>query len=241
MSWSWQGASDYMKDGRKKHERPLYDRGLRIWKENRWDPDSDISIGWKYSGVSQTFVTYHKDGTTTIKGGIQTNSWGNSWNTLRGQSVRLTIHRYAGIQVLQRNFNFYLQEDGAALTPAKIQGCRTCSQTGLVDSYCGPIACNKVISQPNGSMICPEHPDAQLASWRSWHYTACEHGFDSGHTLKRSQQCYYCKGTKKRDYGSKPIRTMWDGSPLRLRDGKIINSMPTLLERMLADYVQPIS
>ena len=234
--WLW--ADAFLKGGRKKYERPLYDRSLRIWKENKWDADSPISVGWKYSGSSQTFVTYYKDGTTVIQGNQQPTHWGGSWLPLRSQSVRLTIHRYAGIRVFQRNFKFYLQEDNAIIGPAKIQGCRQCKQTGLVDKWCYPNTCL------NGDgNTCPDHPDYVNASTgfrRGWHYVPCEHGNTIGHTVPRGQTCYACNGTKKRDYGSKPERTQWDGTPLRLRDGKIIKSAATLLERMVADYVEPI-
>jgi hypothetical protein len=237
MAADWQWASTFLAGGRKKYERPLYDRGLRIWKTNKWDPDSDINVGWKY-GSTQTFVTYHKDGTTTIQGNQQPTHWGSNWLPLRSQSVRLTILRYAGIHVSQRNFKFYLTESDAPLTPPKIQGCRTCKQSGLIDSWCHPSPCWDMLDDNT----CPTHPDfVHDDKWRrGWHYNLCPHGQDVGHTQPKGQECYSCGGTKKRDYGSKPERTQWDGTPLRLRDGKIIKSAATLLERMVADYVEPI-
>ena len=238
MSVDWNWADDFLKRGRKKYERPLYDRSLRIWKTNKWDANSDINIGWKYGGNSSSFVTYHKDGTTTIQGSLQTTHWGGTWTPLRNQSVRLTIFRYAGITVLQRNFKFYLEENGAPLTPPKIQGCRRCKQTGLVDSWCSPNTCWDARTTPDNK--CPTHGEAIVNTYRSYHYVPCEHGFDMGHPVTKGQQCYSCGGAKKRDYGSKPERTQWDGTPLRLRDGKIIKSAATLLERMVADYVEPI-
>ena len=228
--WSW--ADDFLKGGRKKYERPLYDRNLRIWRDNKWDASSPIHIGWKYSGHTSSFVTYYKDGTTSIQGPIQTTHWGGGRNPLRSQSVRLTINRYAGIVVLQRNWQFYLQEFDAPLTPPKIQGCRTCSQTGLIDSWCSPDTCFDYDGEK-----CSTHPDAPQpkVSWfRTWHYIPCEHGNEMGHTVKRGQTCYYCNGTKKRDYGSKPFRTLWSGQSLRLRDGKIVQTTSTqsTIERM---------
>jgi hypothetical protein len=74
-----------------------------------------------------------------------------------------------------------------------------------------------------------------------WHSTACVHGLEQGHNVKREFPCMTCNGSKKHDYGSKPYRTMWDGSPIRIRDGKIIKAAPSLLERMIADYAEPIS
>jgi hypothetical protein len=242
MSWSWQGARDFLSGGRKKYERPLYDRSLRIWKENKWDADSPISIGWKYSGNVNKFVTYHKDGTTVIEGGVQNSNWGSTWNVLRSQSVRLTIHRYAGISVSQRNFKFYLQEDDAPLSPPKIQGCRQCKQTGLVDSWCSPTYCWGLQTIQNKA-VCLTHPDTEIdniSARYGRHMIPCPHNQDMGHTVPRGQTCYACNGTRKRDYGSKPERTQWDGTPIRLRDGKIIKSAASLLERMVADYVEPI-
>ena len=240
MALTWQDASDFLSKGRKKYERPLYDRSLRIWKTNKWDANSGINVGWNYGGNSSIFVTYHKDGTTTIQGGLQPTHWGGTWTPLRSQSVRLTIFRYAGITVLQRNFKFYLEENGAPLTPPKIQGCRRCKQTGLVDSWCSPTNCWNA-SGPNNE--CPAHPDATVSIYRSWHYVPCEHGYDMGHNVTKGQQCYSCGGTKKRDYGSKPERTLWSGQPLRLRDGKIIqtNATQSALERMMADVIETVS
>jgi len=244
MACNWDWADDFLKRGRKKYERPLYDRGLRIWKEDKWSPDSDINIGWKYNQQAVKMVTYHKDGTTTING-IQKGTYygGNaSYVILNSQSTRLTIHRYAGIQVFQRNFKFYLQEDNAPLTPAKIQGCRTCKQTGLQDSWCSSTTCWNTQVDDEGQVVCKEHPDALMAaSWRGWHYVPCEHGNNASHVIPKGEPCHYCRGSKKRDYGSKPERTQWDGTPLRLHDGKLIKSPTTLLERMMADYAEPIS
>jgi hypothetical protein len=236
MSWTWDSANDFLKGGRKKYERPLYDRGLRIWKVNRWDPDSDISIGWKWAGTS--FVTYHKDGTQTISGVSVSNAWGGHYNPLRSQSARLTIWRYSGITVKQRNFNFYLIESDPVISPPKIQGCRTCKQSGLVDSWCSQLSCWDSVDGK-----CPTHPDAILFGHRGWHNVPCPHGNDMGHTVPKGQQCYSCGGTKKRDYGSKPQLIPWNGQPIRIRDGQIVKIIPTqsILERMMADVIEIIA
>ena len=244
MIRNWDEASNYLSRGRKKYVRPLYDRGLRIWKENRWDADSPISLGWMFSGNTNTFVTYYKDGTTSISGSNQTTHWGGHWYPLRSQSVRLTIQRYAGIMVFQRNFKFFLQEEDATLSAPKIQGCRKCSQSGLVDGWCYATTCYDGEQGQDGRMYCNTHPDAvfigQQYQYR-WHRTPCQHGLEDHHEVKKSIVCGSCNGTKKRDYGSKPERTVWDGSPLRLRDGKLIKAAASLLERMVADYAEPIS
>jgi len=238
MNYDWNWADNFLKRGRKKYERPLYDRGLRIWKTNKWDADSNINVGYAWNLINP-FVTYHKDGTTTI----QAPTYPHGWSALRGYSTRFTINRYAGIQVLQRNFKFYLEEHDAPLSPVKMQGCRMCSRTGLIDGWCGPSNCYDGVKGEDGKMSCETHPDAEYIGqvWQyNWHMLPCPHNNPKGHKVIRELLCYSCNGVGMRDYGSKPDRTQWDGSPLRLRDGKIIKSAATLLERMVADYVEPI-
>ena len=245
MALTWQDASDFLSKGRKKYERPLYDRGLRIWKTNKWDANSDINVGWKFGGNSNTFVTYHKDGTTTILGSTQHKNWGGTWTPLRSQSVRLTIFRYAGITVLQRNFKFYLEENGAPITPPKIQGCRKCAQTGLVEKFCSSTNCYSAELISNTEIKCSIHPGDITHPQYGYgsHPVPCEHGHIGWHKVPRGQKCSSCNGNKKRDYGSKPERTLWSGQPLRLRDGKIIqtNATQSALERMMADVIETVS
>ena len=227
----------------------MYDRGLRIWKERAWDPDSDLTIGWKYSGTIRPFVTYHKDGTTTIQADSTPSQGGwYGWTPLRSQSVRLTIVRYSGITSLyQRNYKHYIVDKNYDVSPSKIQGCRMCRQSGKVDSWCSPTTCwSGGFNEPrneegNLTFSCPDHTDASVVNpWARYHYVPCEHGEKQGHTVPKGQTCYGCSGTGKRDYGNKPIPLMWDGSPLRLRDGNVIKEPATLLERMIANYVQPV-
>lgn len=236
MYYNWQWADDFLKGGRKKYERPLYDRGLRIFKTNKWDSESDIAISWSWTKATP-FVVYHKDGTTTISAP----TFPHGWSALRGYSNRFTIYRYAGIQVLQRNYKFYLQEDNAPLSPPKIQGCRTCSQSGLVDGWCFSHTCYNGKQGEDGRMHCETHPEAnyigQLHQYR-WHTVPCPHGQSDGHPVKKGIVCGTCGGAKKYDYGSKPERMLWDGTPLKLRDGVIIKSAASQLERMIADNVE---
>jgi hypothetical protein len=234
--WDW--ANRYMLAGRKKYERTLYDRGLRMWRTNKWDINSDIALGWKASWTNaDPFIIYHKDGSTTIQG--QDKSSGPyTWQPLNSYSVRFTIQRYADINVIQHKHKFYLIENNPQISPPKIQGCRTCSQTGLVDGYCYSTSCYKSVATDDGDHYCEEH---DIKTKYRWHECACPHGNTNAHEVKKGFPCNTCNGSKKHDYGSKPHRTMWDGSPLRIRDGKIIKSGPSLLERMIADYAEPIS
>lgn len=233
----YQWASDWLAGGRKKYERPMYDRGLRMWKLNKWKTDSPIGIGWRWQ--SYPFVIYHPDNTITIQAQNPT----GGWNPLFGYSTRFTIRRYSGIADLyQKNFKFHIVEQQAGFTKPKIYGCRQCKQTGLQDVGCYPETCWNVTMDGN-KFICTDHPDVDLSqpSRGRWHYMPCHHGEDQYHLIKNGQTCYYCNGTKKRDYGSKRESILWDGSPLRIQNGKLIKSAATLLERMVADYVEPIA
>jgi hypothetical protein len=232
--WNW--ADTFLKAGRKKYERPLYDRGLRLFKTNKWDADSDINISWAWNTLTP-FVTYHKDGTTTISGP----TYPHGWPTLRSQSVKLTIKRYSGVQVTQRNFKFYLIEDNAPLTPPKIQGCRTCSRTGLVDGWCYEYNCYEGTINSEGKMYCETHPEASYIGQKyqyRWHTMECKHGQTQGHQVTKELRCGTCNGDAVYDYGSKPERMLWTGTPLRIRDGKVIKSAASQLERMIADNVE---
>jgi len=220
-------ASVYLSEGRKKWTRPLYMRGLRLTKRS----NGDIAVNDNWS--SMTPVVYHTDGTVTIEAPTVNTHWGGTWKTLRSQTVRYNILQFSGLKdIKQRNFECYLTFQDAVETPPKIQGCRTCSQTGKVNSWCSSSYCSN-------EWPCAEHPEAvRGASVSSWHKVPCEHGVLNGHEVKQGQQCYSCGGTGKRDYGSKLTTFKWDGSPLRLKDGNITKRPPTELEKRIAAYVQ---
>lgn len=215
-------ASVYLSEGRKKYERPLYMRGLRLIKTG-----TDIHVVDKWAQFSP--VIYHADGTVTIE--APTNSL--RWNPLRSQTVRYNILQFSGIkQIYQKNFQCHVIFQDAVLTPPKIQGCRTCSQTGLIDAWCGSSSCYN-------ELPCAEHPNAAPAnSYARWHHCPCEHGVIGGHMIKRSRPCYSCNGTRKRDYGSRLTSMVWDGSAIKLKDGKLVKREPTELEKRIAAYVK---
>ena len=235
--WTWQLASDYLKGGRKKYIRPLYDRGLYVSKVNRWDPDSDIAINYK-NPYSEPFITYHKDGSITLKS--MSFSQYTNWKPATNYSVRYTIERYAGVRVFQRNFKIYIVEKDPKLSPPKIQGCRTCSQTGRVDGYCYSHTCYGSSQVSDGKWECTEH---NYEGRSRFHTVPCEHGLDQGHNVKRLNICFTCGGTKKHDYGSKPEKILWNGQPIRFLNGKLIQStnINSPLERMMADVVESVS
>lgn len=232
--YNW--AIDYLSRGRKKYIRPLYDRGLYIFKEEKWNPNSDIHVAWR---GGPAFVVYHPDNTTTIQCETQTTTWGGVYNFLHGQGTRFTIARYANLErVFMKNHKPYITELDAGLTPSKIQGCRTCKQTGLVDSWCYSRICYNMMDSAN---LCSEHgrvAEELLLTYGNRHRLPCPHGKLDGHSVPRDQQCFSCLGVRKREYGLKKISLAWDGSPLRLKDGKVIKTPISNLERMVADYVR---
>jgi hypothetical protein len=214
-------ASIYLSEGRKKYERPLYMRGLRLIKTG-----TDIHVLDRWSQF--TPVTYHADGTVTIS--APTN---HGWRTLRSQTVRYNIRQFSGIkEIYQKNFECHLVFQNALVTPAKMQRCRRCKSIGLVDSYCGSKYCYK-------DLPCEEHPDAKKENnYSSIHFYPCEHGLLDGHTVEHGQKCYSCNGMGMRDYGSKLMSMIWDGSPLKLKDGSLVKKEPTELEKRIAAYVK---
>jgi hypothetical protein len=153
---------------------------------------------------------------------------------LRSQGVRQVLREYGGFQdVYQKNYNVYLLEYGYQSTPPKIQGCRSCRSTGKQKLWCSPLQCYSTCGYPDKPIL------NNVYSGRNWHYHACEHGNSKSHQiLSDDQQCWRCKGAGKADYGSKPIAMMWDGSPLRIKHGKVINNQPTALEKAIAAYVK---
>jgi len=232
----WQ---NYIAGGRKKYERTLYDRGYRIQYANKFNKSSDIQIVMPWIS-NHPLITIHPDDTKTIEAPIITvTAWGGTWHPLRSSSVRYTIWKYAAIEVVQRNFNFKLYEKDAKLTPSKIQGCRTCSQTGKIDGWCSPPTCWEG-NTTDGVFNCPSHPEAtQINSYSNYHSLSCEHGNVMGHIVKRRDQCYACQGTRKRDYGNKRVSLSWDGSPIKVKEGNIVKKPLTDLERIVAAYVGP--
>lgn len=222
-------AKMWLDGGRKKWERPLYIRHLRVYKR----PNGiAISAPW----YKQDLITYHPDGTVTIQAPSQQSHWGGSWSPLRSQTTRRNILDFSGIQAIeQRNFNCYITFTDAPTTPPKIQGCRVCKQRGKVDGWCSAVYCDNDSS-------CKLHPETASSIGniyrRSWHHTECEHGKLGGHSTPLTEECYACKGTRKRDYGSKLVTYLWDGSPLKLKDGKLVKQPPTELEKRIAAYVK---
>jgi len=231
----------YLANGRKKYERTLYDRGYRIQYANKFNKSSDIQIVMPWIS-NYPLITIHPDNTRTLESpGIVGTAWGGSWHPLRSYSVRFTIYKYTGVEVVQRNFKFKLYEKDAKLTPTKIQGCRTCSQTGRIDGWCNSTACWQIDSETKN---CSVHIDLELTEadiQRGRHLLPCEHGNLTGHTVKRGQQCYSCSGTGKRDYGNKRVSLPWDGSPIKIENGNIVKKPLTDLERIVAAYAGPTS
>jgi hypothetical protein len=232
----------YLSNGRKKYERTLYDRGYRIQYANKFNKSSDIQIVMPWVN-NYPLITIHPDNIRTLQSpGTVTTHWGGTWDPLRAYSVRFTIFKYTGIEVVQRNFQFKLYEQDAKLTPSKIQGCRMCSQTGKIDGYCNSPICweGEIVDEV---FSCPDHPEAiQFNAYTRYHSLPCEHGhIGQGHTVKRRDQCYSCGGVGRREYGGKKVSVPWDGSPIRVQNGNIYKQPLTDLERIVAAYAGPTS
>lgn len=222
-------AKTFLSKGRKSWDRPMYMRGLRLQKRS----NGSIAILDRWAGFDP--VTFHPDGTLTIQAPTTTTQWG-SWNTLNSQTVRRNIRDFSGLQhCFKRDGVVYIVEQNATLTPPKVQKCRVCKGKGKVDSYCYPDYCNK-------SWPCPDHPHWEPDDKKKtyyWHYGTCEHGNVDSHKVLLGQTCRSCQGEGKRDYGSQYVKIAWDGSPLRLLNGKLIKQAPTELEKAIAAYVKP--
>jgi hypothetical protein len=211
-------------------------RGLYMTKIN----NGDIVITDKWTNFNP--VVFHPDGTKTIQAPIVNGPWGN-WNPLRSQTVRYNILQFSGIaKIYQKDFKCNLVFQDALTTKPKVQGCRLCKRTGALDSSCSPPTCWKGTLGDNNTYTCLEHPDAVISSAYNRHHTLpCEHNQMDWHTVPKGQKCYSCNGMGMRDYGSKLISLIWDGSPLRIKDGSLVKQPPTELEKRIAAYVQPIS
>ena len=229
---SYANAEAWIKGGRGKGvDRTLYYRGMRL--QARKGGLYAVHLPWGNIDIA----TIDKDDVLTIQAPTINTGWG-SWNSLKSQGIRYSLIQVAGVyNIYQKNYKHYIVEKDFARTPTKLQGCRTCSSTGLVDKWCS----NAICYDGDGEDGCPTHPGAIYRNPLSqWHTAPCEHNIDMGHTIKRGQQCFYCGGAKKRNYGGKPVSLMWDGSPLRIKDGKIIKKALSELEKAMAAYVQPI-
>jgi hypothetical protein len=219
-------AELWLKGGKKKTERPLYTRGARLFQ--RADHIA-VALGW---AQSYDVVLFHPDGTTTIQ--CQANG---HWNPLWSQGVRAIIRDFSGLHdVHQRKNKWYIVEANPSRTPPKIQGCRVCKSSGLVDVQCwGPRSCYQNIP-------CEKHPEAVIDPnnpHARWHEAKqCEHNKTAKHMMYKAEKCYWCSGVGKRDYGSKLVSLQWDGFPVRLREGKVIKQEPTELEKRIANYVK---
>lgn len=221
-------AAAWLQGGRKKYDRPLYSRGLRLQYRSK----DRIAVVDRWSGID--ILTYHPDNTMTIQAPTVTTHWGGTYNLARSQGVRLVLREYAEFQdVYQKNRNVYILEYGHQTTPPKVQGCRSCRSTGKRKEWCSPVQCYSTCGYPDRPIL------QSVYSGRNWHYHACEHNQQKSHTiLSETNKCWRCNGVGKADYGSKPIAMMWDGSPLRIRNGKVINNQPTELEKAIAAYVK---
>lgn len=245
MSWlvkSHKEWSDYIARGRSKYDRTLYDRGYRVRFADKFNKASDIQI---YSPwlPDLNMVTVHLDGTMTIDGSPTTTAWGyHHRKPMNFWSNKYTLWKYAGMTVNTRNFELRITERDPALTPSRIQKCRACNGTGKFKLVCYSFTCYNSVPEVQDNQVtmfsCKEH---SYLGARRWHDIKCEHGHMKPHTYFRVDDCWKCRGYKQFDYGNKPVTIPWDGSPIKVQDGKVLsvvtNTEYKSLERLIAEYV----
>lgn len=233
--------SKYIRDGRLKYERTLYDPGFRIRFKDKYNPSGDIEMypAWM---PSYSFITIHPDDTMTIKNEPTVTLWGYTIpKPVQLHSIKYRVWKYSGIHLKVRNGKLLLTEYDAGKTPSKIQGCRTCSSTGHRKEYCYTQTCYEATyDESTNTSRCAKHNISNAGKHR-WHRTSCAHGRQDGHYyLNNNLSCWSCNGTKRRDYGNKLISIPWDGYPLRVKGGNIFvqqSDSAKLLESMVNAYV----
>lgn len=215
-------------------ERTMYwgHKGARLIRR------SSDTIGIYVPWINSDIATYHSNGDMFIHTPqTYTTHWGGTYTPLRSQGLRYMLRLISGVEniYIKKGVTYLLPKD-APRTPSKIQGCRSCKSSGKIDWTCWPDTCHQARYSGNYS-VCPEHKDAAV-NVSGWHEIPCEHGKTQRHTVYRSRDCYYCGGKGRREYGNNPIALVWDGSPIRIKDGKLVKKEPSELEKRIAAYVQ---
>jgi len=230
----YESAKAYLSAGRNKNSRTLYSGGLNLEKVDPAFIDSDIRVYSKWDNM--WLVMYHTNGTISING-----LNGNGRIQAYSQSIRRLIAKYSGLNnVFTKAGKLYITEALSDWTQPKIQSCRQCKGLGRMDSICwGPGECYGSIEKCNththetATETITENPD-----YRKHHAILCDHNRKEKHTLYRERECYSCRGTRRKDYGSKRISLAWDGHPLKIRDGQVVKQPANELEMRMANYVR---
>lgn len=169
-------AEAFLQGGRSKVDRPL-GRNTRLRRLST----GDIAVVLHSTDIA----VYHADGYTTVRSG--------GWKTV---TTAARLREYTRACKYSENGSWMLAVRTPALTPAKVQKCRTrgCKGTGTVT----------------------ERPTCWgPARWNG--ETACQHGESSSHGLPSyNRVCHDCHGTGRRDYGSKPINYDWGNGSERV-------------------------
>lgn len=227
--YDYDSAKTFLAGGRKVWDRPLYWGNMRVQQRGQ---DIALNLPW-YQGCD--LVLYHPDGSMTIQAPTVSHPWMGTFGTIHSQGVRYKLNYLAGFSRLyQKNGKVRIVEKDPVITAPKIQGCRKCSSSGKVDEYCWGNSCYS-----GGNRLCEEHPDAKNWTNPYSHSLPCKHGKEGQHKIPKGMSCYSCNGSGNRDYGSQPLFTLWDGSPLKVKDGKLVKREPTQLEKRMAAYVRP--
>lgn len=207
--------------------RTMYAGYYRAYLVRRSPDTIAVNLSW----MNYDVLTFHSEGTAVL----EVPKTPSGWSPLRSQGTRQLICRLANFtNVFQKNHKIYITEQDYKLTPSKIQGCRSCKSSGKMDTVCYPDACY----QGRGHATCPDHSGA-IPQKHGFHMVACKHGKYIPHTLYNAAICYYCSGAGRKEYGLKPISLMWDGSPIRIKNGNLVKREPSELEKRIAAYVNP--
>jgi len=246
---NWETASDFLKSTPDPNATSYLDGwSCIISKLNPNDNDSDIIVGYTWK---PDLITYHKDGTTTLRS--QQDSIG--YGSLRYSAITEALKRYAEVQIIYKDKQTFLVEKDPEVSPVKMQDCRSCSGFGAVDSFCYVGYCREglFIFDKNKKLIdisCKKHSysfkdNLHVISneLRNIHVITCIHGHTLNHRVKRGMQCSSCSGAKVKDYGSKPVMYLWNGAPITVRDGKIVKKtrLPSIIEKEVVDIVEHFS
>ena len=211
--------------------RTMYYYGMRLVR--RSTTSIAVYVPWSQHDIA----TYYADGTMTIELPTVTSKWSSNYqySSLHSQGHRRIARVLSGVKdiYIRKGVGYILEQDHK-FTPSKVTKCRMCSGTGKQDSNCYPNYCQRGW----GKAVCPDHPN-EVLSRGGWHHIPCEHGHISSHVIPNDRTCYQCNSTGKFDYGNKPIALMWDGSPIRIKDGNLYRREPSELEKRIAAYVNP--
>jgi hypothetical protein len=209
--WDYDSADRYLKGGRDPNQRPLYDRGLNVYRSS----DRMFRIYIAYYASSP--IVIYEPGDVVILPDV------TRYYTMR-PSTRRIIRDYANIDdVSYAGGKYQLYRAMDERTPSSTRRCRSCSGLGHHVYTCTGYNIRnqyRLVLTTMGKKVFPQSctvgdPDKQ------------------GLAHRESMQCNNCSGTGKVIWGNKAIPTEWDGKELILdiKSNSIVK--PSVLVRVL--------